>query len=100
MLNNLFTTKYIGFLDIEFQVIQTKNQRQEPHILELGLIIFEKNNNIPILIEHVNFPLLIDSNIRLLNSKYCTVTEKTEFLLKKLEDLFHINIHVLFHYLS
>ena len=91
MLDYLYKTKYIGFLDIEFQIIQTK--RQEPHILELGLIIFERNNDIPILIQHVNFPLLIDSNIRLLNTKYSTTTEKTEILMKKLEDLFSININ-------
>jgi len=91
MLDYLYKTKYIGFLDIEFQILQTK--RQEPHILELGIIIFEKNNNIPILIEHINFPLLIDSNIRLLNTKYSTTTEHTEILMKKLEDLFNININ-------
>jgi len=78
MLNNLFTTKYIGFLDIEFQVIQTKNQRQEPHILELGLIIFEKNNDMPILIEHVNFPLLDFPNMRLLGVEYASVSDETE----------------------
>jgi len=91
MLDNLFTTKYIAFLDIEFQILQTKYQ--EPHILELGLIIFEKDNNIPVLIEHVNFPLLINSNIRLITTKYSTTTEKTETLMKKLEDLFYININ-------
>jgi len=90
LLDSLFNTKYLGFLDIEFQILQTTNQ--EPHILELGLIIFEKNNDTPILIEHVNFPLLINSNIRLLTSKYSTTTEKTEILMKKLEEYFYINI--------
>ena len=92
MLDNLFTTKYIAFLDIEFQTL-LKKKYQEPHILELGLIIFEKSNNTPVLIEHVNFPLLIDSNIRILTTKYSTTTEKTEILMKKLEDLFYINIY-------
>ena len=92
ILDDLFKTKYIGFLDIEFQIIQSSVQ--EPHILELGIIIFEKNNNIPVLIEHVNFPLLSNSNIRLLNSKYTTVSDKNEILIKKLEDsVFHIDIN-------
>jgi hypothetical protein len=90
ILDDLFTTKYLGFIDIEFQILQTNHQ--EPHILELGLIIFEKNNNIPILIEHVNFPLLTNSNLRLITSKYCTTTEKTEIAMKELEKYFSINI--------
>ena len=91
ILDDLFTTKYLGFIDIEFQILQTNHQ--EPHILELGLIIFEKNNDIPILIEHVNFPLLTNSNLRLITSKYSTTTEKTEIAMKKLEEDFSINIH-------
>jgi hypothetical protein len=90
ILDSLFSTKYLGFIDIEFQILQTAHQ--EPHILELGLIIFEKNNDIPILIEHVNFPLLINANVRLLTSKYCTTTEKTEIAMKELEKQFSINI--------
>lgn len=91
ILDNLYKTKYLVFLDIEFQIIQTKNQ--EPYILELGIIIFEKNNELPILIDHVNFPLLYNENLRLLGSKYCSVTEKTELEMKKLEKELSINVN-------
>lgn len=87
ILDRLYTTKYIVFLDIEFQTIN-----HQPYILELGIIIYEKNKEIPILIDHVNFPLLEKENLRLLLSKYCTVSEKTELQMKKLEDLFRINV--------
>jgi len=90
ILDTLFNTKYLVFLDIEFQTIQLKGQ--EPYILELGIIIFEKNKELPILIDHVNFPLLDTENLRLLGSKYCTVTEKTEIEIKKLESELSINV--------
>lgn len=89
ILDDLYKTKYLVFLDIEFQTIQLKGQ--EPYILELGIIIFEKNKEIPVLIDHVNFPLLYNENIRLLGSKYCTVTEKTEIEMKKKEAELSIN---------
>jgi hypothetical protein len=87
LLDNLYTTKYIVFLDIEFQTID-----HNPYILELGIIIYEKNKEIPVLIDHVNFPLLEKENLRLLLSKYCSVNEKTEEQMKKLEDSFRINV--------
>jgi hypothetical protein len=90
ILDTLYNTKYLVFLDIEFQTIQLKGQ--EPYILELGIIIFEKNKELPILIDHVNFPLLDTENLRLLGSKYCTVTEKTEIEIKKLESELSINV--------
>jgi hypothetical protein len=88
ILDTLYTTKYIIFLDIEFQTINHK-----PYILELGIIIFEHNKDKPILIDHVNFPLLVNENLRLLMSKYCTVNENTEIEMKKLEKKFHIDIN-------
>jgi hypothetical protein len=90
ILDDLYKTKYLVFLDIEFQTIQLKGQ--EPYILELGIIIFEKNNELPVLIDHINFPLLHNENIRLLGSKYCTVTEKTETEMKKKEKELSINV--------
>jgi hypothetical protein len=91
ILDSLFNTKYLVFLDIEFQTIQSNGQN--PYILELGIIIFEHDNDSPILIDHVNFPLLDNDNLRLLNSKYCTVTEKTEIEMKKLESELYINVN-------
>jgi hypothetical protein len=91
ILDKLYNTKYLVFLDIEFQIIQSKNQ--EPYILELGIIIFEHNSDIPILIDHVNFPLLSNENIRLIGSRYCTVTEQTEKEMKKKEEELSININ-------
>jgi len=88
ILDTLYTTKYIVFLDIEFQTII-----HQPYILELGIIIFQKNQEKPVLIDHINFPLLEKENLRLLLSKYCTVSEKTELEMKKLEDELHIDIN-------
>jgi hypothetical protein len=88
ILDTLYTTKYIVFLDIEFQTIN-----HQPYILELGIVIFEHNKEIPVLIDHINFPLLLNENLRLLMSKYCSVSEKTELEMKKLEDKFQININ-------
>jgi hypothetical protein len=90
ILDSLFKTKYLVFLDIEFQTIQGKTH--EPYILELGIIIFEHNSDKPVLIDHANFPLLLHENLRLLASKYCTVSEKTEVEIKKLELDLHINV--------
>jgi hypothetical protein len=87
ILDTLYTTKYIVFLDIEFQTISNK-----PYILELGIIIYEKNKEIPVLIDHVNFPLLEKENLRLLLSKYCTISEKTEIQMKQLENSLRIDI--------
>jgi len=87
ILDELYTTKYIVFLDIEFQTIN-----QQPYILELGIIIFEHNKDQPVLIDHVNFPLLEKDNLRLLLSKYCTTTEETELKMKNLENEFHIDV--------
>ena len=91
ILDTLFKTKYLVFLDIEFQTLKPKNS-EEPYILELGIIIFEHNNDNPILINHINFPLFQKENIRLLSSKYCTVSEKTELEIKKLEEKLRINV--------
>ena len=71
--------RYLIFLDIEFQNFNIKNKQQH-YILELGLIIFEKHINEPILIEHVNFPILskYKKNMRLIDIQYSTVSERTE----------------------
>jgi hypothetical protein len=92
ILTNLFKTKYLGILDIEFQINQDKNGKQNAYILELGIVIYEKNNDIPIYINHVNFPLLKDTNLRVLNTKYCTTTEDTERKIKEIEKEFQINL--------
>jgi len=90
VLSKLYNTKYLGVLDIEFQT--NLDRKQNVYILELGIIIFEQNNDTPILIDHVNFPFLHDTNLRLINSKYCTVTEQTEHKIKELEKEFQINV--------
>jgi len=96
ILDSLYNTKYIGFIDIEFQILQDKIRnrpdRQQPYILELGLIIFEKGKDTPLLIDHVNFPLLKNRNIQLISSKYCTVTKQTEDKMIKVEENFTINV--------
>lgn len=97
ILDSLYNTKYIGFIDIEFQILQDKirnrpDKIQQPYILELGLIIFEKGKDEPILIDHVNFPLLKNRNIQLISSKYCTVTKQTEDKMIKVEQNFTINV--------
>jgi len=91
ILDTLYNTKYLVFLDIEFQIIQVKGQ--EPYILELGIIIFEHGKDIPVLIDHVNFPLFHNENLRILGSKYCTVSEKTEIEMKRTESELSININ-------
>jgi hypothetical protein len=58
----------------------------------LGIVIYEKDNDIPIYIDHVNFPLFQDTNLRLLNTKYCTTTDETDHKMKELEKEFQINI--------
>jgi hypothetical protein len=72
-----FQDKYIIFLDIEFQNFNIKS-KQYHYILELGVIIFEKGKEMPILIEHVNFPLLDFPNMRLLGVEYASVSDETE----------------------
>ena len=90
VLSNLFKTRYLGILDIEFQINQ--DSKQNAYILELGIVIYEKNNDIPIYINHVNFPLLKETNLRLLNTKYCTTTDETDYKMKEVEKEFQINI--------
>jgi hypothetical protein len=86
ILDSLYTTKYIVFLDIEFQTIV-----HNPYILELGIIIFQQNIENPILIDHVNFPLLSNENLRMISTKYCTTSKKTEIEMKHIEDKFYIS---------
>lgn len=71
--------EYVIFLDIEFQNFNIKNKQQH-FILELGLIIFKKGNIDPVLIEHINFPILskYKRNMRLIDIQYSTVSERTE----------------------
>jgi hypothetical protein len=80
-----FQDKYIIFLDIEFQNFNIKS-KQYHYILELGIIIFEKGKEIPILIEHVNFPILDFPNMRLIGVEYSSVSEETEIKMIKNQD--------------
>jgi len=80
-----FEDKYIIFLDIEFQNFNIKS-RQFHYILELGIIVFEKGKEMPILIEHVNFPILDFPNMRLLGVEYATVSDETEEKMIKNQD--------------
>lgn len=77
LLDNFYKEKYIIFLDIEFQNFENKG-KQIYHILELGLLIFEKGKEEPVLVEHVNFPMLNLNNMRLPGIEYLNVSEKTE----------------------
>ena len=90
ILSKLFNTKYLCILDIEFQI--NLDNKQNAYILELGIIIYEKDNDIPIFIDHVNFPLMHDTNLRLINTKYCTTLPETELKMKELEKEFQINL--------
>ena len=90
LLDDLFNKKYLIFLDIEFQNFQPKNQ-QIYHILELGLIIFEKGKIDPIVVEHINFPILNLNNMRLIGCEYSNVSEKTEKEMQDIQDQFIIN---------
>jgi len=83
LLDNFYKEKYLIFLDIEFQNFQPKN-KQEHHILEIGVLIFERGNEDPILVEHINFPMLSLKNMRLMGIEYSNVSEKTE---KEMEDI-------------
>jgi hypothetical protein len=89
LLDDLYNKKYLIFLDIEFQNFQPKNQ-QVYHILELGLIIFEKGKIDPIVIEHINFPILEINNMRLFGCEYSNVSEKTEKEMEDIQDKFII----------
>ncbi len=91
ILNRLFETRYLGFIDIEFQTIFTN--KQDPYILELGLIIFERGKEHPVFVDHVNFPMLKNMNLRLISSRYSTATEETENKMKEVENNFRININ-------
>jgi len=77
--------KYVIFLDIEFQNFNIKS-KQYHYILEMGIIIFEEGKDMPILIEHINFPLHDFPNMRLLGIEYSTVSEKTEEKMIKNQD--------------
>jgi hypothetical protein len=90
ILSDLFSTKYLCIFDIEFQI--NSDHKQNAFILELGIIIYEKNNDIPVYINHVNFPLLKNTNLRLINTKYSTVLPETELKMKQLEKEFQINV--------
>ena len=89
LLDNFYNKKYLIFLDIEFQNFQPKN-KQINHILELGLIIFEKGKIDPIIIEHVNFPILNLNNMRLIGCEYSNVSEKTEKDMEEIQNQFII----------
>ena len=89
LLDNLYTQKYLIFLDIEFQNFQPK-QQQIHHIQELGILIFERGKEDPVLVEHVNFPILSIKNMRLLGVEYSNVTEKTEKEMEKIQQQFTI----------
>jgi hypothetical protein len=84
-----FEDKYLIFLDIEFQNFNI-NSKQYHYILELGIIIFEKGKDMPILIEHVNFPILDLPNMRLIGVEYATVSDKTDEKMKINQDKFII----------
>lgn len=89
LLDNFYKEKYLIFLDIEFQNFQPKNQ-QEHHILEIGVLIFEKGKEDPILVEHINFPILNIKNMRLMGIEYSNVSEKTEKEMEEIQDKFII----------
>lgn len=89
-LDNFYKDKYIIFLDIEFQNFQPRNQ-QEHHILEIGIIVFERGEvSDPILVEHINFPILPIKNMRLMGTEYSNVSEKTEKEMEEIQDKFTI----------
>jgi len=90
LLDNLYTQKYLIFLDIEFQNFQPK-QQQIHHIQELGILVFERGKEDPILVEHVNFPILPINNMRLMGVEYSNVTEKTEKEMEKIQQEFTIS---------
>ena len=89
MLDKLYKQKYLIFLDIEFQNFIEKGV-QKPYILELGIIIFEKGKLYPILVEHVNFPLFVSDNVRLLGTEYCSVSQATENKMLEIQNKFII----------
>jgi len=85
LLDHLYKQKYLIFLDIEFQNFQPNN-KQIYHAQELGLIIFERGKIEPIIVEHVNFPILNLKNMRLIGVEYASVNEKTEEDMKKIQE--------------
>ena len=89
LLDSFYKEKYLIFLDIEFQNFQPKS-RQEHHILEIGLLIFERGKEDPILVEHINFPILKIKNMRLMGIEYSNVSEKTEKEMEEIQEKFII----------
>jgi len=86
-LDKYYKERYLIFLDIEFQTFNIKG-RQQSYILELGVIIFEQGKVNPIVIDHVNFPILPFENIRLIGEEYATVSKETESRMIDLENKF------------
>jgi len=89
MLDKLYKQKYLIFLDVEFQNFFEKGV-QKPYILELGIIIFEKGKLYPILVDHVNFPLFVSDNVRLLGTEYCSASQITENKMLEIQHKFII----------
>jgi len=89
LLDNFYKEKYLIFLDIEFQNFDIKG-KQVHHILEMGIIIFERGVEEPVLIEHINFPILKIGNMRLIRIEYSNVSENTEKEMEKIQDEFII----------
>lgn len=92
-LDKYYKEHYLIFLDIEFQTFNIKS-RQQSYILELGVIIFEKGHNDPVVIDHVNFPILPFENIRLIGEEYATVSKDTETKMIDLENKFILSANL------
>lgn len=90
LLDGYYKEKYIIFLDIEFQNIDYKNEMRH-YIRELGVIIFEKGIEKPVYIDHINFPVFITPNLRLISCAYSTVSKKVEEEMSKIESNFIIS---------
>lgn len=86
-LDKYYKERYLIFLDIEFQTFNIKG-KQTPYILELGVIIFEQGKIDPVVIDHINFPILPFENIRLIGEEYATVSKDTESRMIDLENRF------------
>jgi hypothetical protein len=93
MFDDLHNKKYLIFLDIEFQTFEIKKTIIY-HILELGVIIFKRNTNKPILIDHVNFPLLNLPNLRLLTGEHSNVSPETKSKMNVIYDNFTIRPNI------
>lgn len=90
LLDGYYKEKYIIFLDIEFQNIDYKNEMRH-YIRELGVIIFEKGIEKPVLIDHINFPVFNNPNLRLIGCDYSTVSKEVEEEMSKIESTFIIS---------